>query len=62
MKLKPYPLWCCYDCGMKARNTQGLDEPIGTATYHIDVCEVCLETKEVTEPRDFGSPLFDGHW
>jgi len=26
----------------------------GVSTYHIGKCGVCKQTKEVTEPRDFG--------
>jgi hypothetical protein len=45
------PAWVCIDCGMKygRRIT-----PNHLATFHIGRCEVCGETKPVTEPRDFG--------
>jgi hypothetical protein len=61
VELKPYPEWVCYDCGINARLAVGKFTPIGTATYHIDKCDVCEEEKEVTEPRDFGYPKFKGH-
>lgn len=56
-KLKlPYPDWVCYDCGMKAR---GKPLPAWACpTYHEGKCDVCEETKDVTEPRDFGYPEF----
>jgi rRNA maturation protein Nop10 len=60
--MKPYPSWCCRECGMKARTEMGWDRPlIGCATYHMDTCDVCGVYKEVAEPRDFGYPEFEGH-
>lgn len=45
----PYPTWICSDCGNKHGNRK-----CGVATWHVDRCCICGETKEVTEPRDFG--------
>lgn len=62
MKLKPYPTWCCNQCGTHARKMMGRSEPkFGMATYHMDTCDVCGVYKEVTEPRDFSYPEFEGH-
>ena len=44
-----YPEWICHECGMK----YGRREP-GSATWHTGKCDVCGETKSVTQPRDFG--------
>ncbi len=57
-KLKPYPNWCCYACGIKASGGRKLHE---YATYHQARCDVCGEVAPVTEPRDFRYPGFAGH-
>lgn len=44
-----YPDWICYECGMK----YGRSEP-RKSTWHIGRCDICGETKSVTQPRDFG--------
>lgn len=50
-----YPTWVCFECAQKV----GGKFPEGhLATWHIDICDVCKETKSVTEPRDFGYPDF----
>lgn len=64
--MKPYPTWCCYECGKNAREfSTKAGHKVGpmilVSTYHEDTCDVCGETKSVTEPRDFGYPIFDGH-
>lgn len=46
---KPYPAWCCDDCGYKHGRRRA-----GIATWHAGTCDVCGEKKNVTEPRDFG--------
>ena len=49
---------------MEARKEMGWDKPLPEwhlATYHMDTCDVCGVYKEVTEPRDFGYPEFEGH-
>ena len=54
----PYPVWICLPCG----NRLGRGAPAGhVCTVHIGVCDVCGETRAVTEPRDFGY-LKDGWW
>lgn len=58
-ELKPYPAWCCYDCGVKARGKPLPEWSI--ATYHDAICPVCGKEAAVTEPRDFGYPKFEGH-
>lgn len=58
VKLKPYPAWVCHECGMKARG-----RPISkwhVATFHEGKCGACGKIKDVTEPRDYGYPKFDG--
>ncbi len=57
-KLKPYPNWCCYACGIKASGGRVLNE---YATYHYGTCPVCGGGGPVTEPRDFRYPRFAGH-
>lgn len=57
MKLKPYPLVICADCGRKYQTRGGS----GISTFHQDICDVCGEDKTVTEPRDYGFPTFPGH-
>lgn len=49
MKLEPD--WVCFDCA----KTRGARVPQGHCyTVHIGICGLCGQTKEVTEPRDFG--------
>lgn len=56
MKAKEYPDWVCGMCGLKAR---GMPLPAWACpTWHKGKCDVCGETKPVTEPRDFGYPVF----
>lgn len=51
---KPYPKWCCMDCGIK----YGKKTTEGVATFHLGECGVCGEMKSVTEPRDYNYPVF----
>jgi hypothetical protein len=51
-----YPDWICLPCG----KAYGRRE-VGLATWHPDVCDVCGQETQVTEPRDFGH-LKDGTW
>lgn len=44
-----YPVWVCLECGKK----HGRRVP-EVACWHIDLCDVCGQEKECTEPRDFG--------
>ncbi len=63
---EPYPSWVCDDCGIEANRQTCLKKygavPIkkkfNLSCYHIGKCEVCGETKDVTEPRDFFYPDF----
>jgi hypothetical protein len=52
----PYPAWVCADCGSRygKRGATG-----GHATWHIDACGICGETKACTQPRDFGNLVLD---
>lgn len=65
MPLKPYPTWCCYDCGWEARKATLNEYPLkpmtGVSTYHVETCQVCGSEVSVTQPRDFGYPNFEGH-
>lgn len=45
-----YPTWICQPCGIK----YGKRTSIGVATWHLDTCDICGNTDQVTEPRDFG--------
>lgn len=56
-KLKAYPTQVCFDCG-KQYMRPGFK--IGCPTVHDDVCQVCGAVIGVTEPRDFGYPVFPG--
>jgi len=49
-----YPSWICSDCGHKAQpDKKRINE---NATWHESKCDVCKETKPVTQTRDFGWP------
>ena len=61
--MNKYPSWVCSKCGLKALEHFVADKPqyaryLGrvTAIWHKDKCDVCQETKSVTEPRDFFYP------
>ena len=45
------PAWICSDCAAKVTSRKPC-----CACYHMDICEVCNEWKEVTQPRDYGYP------
>ena len=45
------PAWICSDCASKVTKKKPC-----CACYHMDICEVCNEWKEVTQPRDYGYP------
>lgn len=55
-KLKPYPRWCCFDCG----NKYGKSED-GVSTFHMGKCGVCGKITDVTEVRDWNYPDFPRH-
>lgn len=55
MTRKEYPHWVCADCGLKASKGKSFE----VSTFHEGECEVCGETKAVTEARDFFYPKFD---
>jgi hypothetical protein len=47
----PYPAWICRPCG----ETHGRRTPEGhISTWHEDICGICGNVTEVSEPRDFG--------
>lgn len=52
-----YPVWVCSECGNKAQKDKRRIHAV--ATFHSGWCEVCDQYKAVTEPRDFGYPVFD---
>lgn len=45
------PAWVCLDC---ASERGASPSPGHIHTIHTDVCGICGQEKEVTEPRDFG--------
>lgn len=49
-----YPAWVCSPCGEK----HGRMPEDHIATWHVDVCGWCGETRSCTEPRDFCWPAF----
>ena len=53
--MKKYPKWICSLCGKKYSKKQ-----FQISTWHKGVCDVCGETADVTEPRDFYYPDFSG--
>lgn len=63
---KDYPIDVCSDCGIEANRLTCLkkygEEPkkksFDVSTFHTGTCDVCGETKAVTEPRDFFYPDF----
>lgn len=49
--MKDSPVWICFDCGHR----YGRGMPQGhVCTTHEGVCDVCGQSKRVTELRDFG--------
>lgn len=54
--LKKYPVYCCTDCAEAAGGVLCKS----MSTWHYAVCSICGKNKPVTEPRDFGYPVFDG--
>lgn len=55
VRLSTYPEKVCHDCGTEA---VGSYKATHTSTYHEARCDVCGEVKGVTQPRDFGYPIF----
>lgn len=51
-----YPYLLCADCAEAA----GCKLQTLVSTFYPGVCEVCGETKTVTEARDYGDPWFAG--
>ena len=51
-----YPHWVCLDCVFG--RCRGRKNGQGVSTWHQGKCDVCGETKFVTEARDFGYPEF----
>jgi hypothetical protein len=50
-----YPTWVCSFCAKIA----GGKIPRGHVyTIHIGICDICGRRTKVTEPRDFGYPVF----
>lgn len=50
-----YPGWVCSPC---AKAAGGVFPDGHLATFHYDHCHVCGHWRSVTEPRDFGYPIF----
>lgn len=45
------PAWVCFDCATKRQAST----PEGHCyTVHQDICGICNQMKDVTEPRDYG--------
>lgn len=55
-----YPEWVCLDCGSEAlKHPANADKKIFEySTWHEGICEVCGQKKTITQPRDFGYPIF----
>lgn len=51
--MKKYPDWICDSCGDKYGKYSA-----GCSTFHTGICGVCGEEASVTEPRDYGYPVF----
>jgi len=49
-----YPQWVCRECGLKASR----GKCFSVSTSHKGFCDVCGNTRLVTEPRDFFYPKF----
>jgi hypothetical protein len=63
-KMKQYPAWICWDCGLKLGKWYATSAYTGpknhSATMHYDTCDVCgKHDVPCTEPRDYGH-LIDG--
>jgi len=54
MKRKKIIHWTCYRCGWEASNHRSTT----IQTYHEGKCEVCGETRPITEAKDFFHPDF----
>jgi hypothetical protein len=52
-----YPDWICKEC---AKMGNGRIPTL--ATFHDNICGVCNEWKNVTEPRDYGYPNVKSNW
>lgn len=60
------PCNICYECGVAANVLTCFKKygkrperlSFATSTYHVDICDVCGERKDCTEPRDFFHPDF----
>lgn len=51
----------CSDCGhaaMKLPENKG-KRPFQVSTFHTGKCDVCKETKAVTQTRDYMYPVFE---
>lgn len=48
-----YPSWICSQC---ARAAGGSMNHKHICAWHMGLCQVCNEWKEITQPRDFGYP------
>lgn len=63
---KSYPKKVCAECGISANVLTCLKKygwrphqlAYSVSTYHKGTCDVCVEEKHVTEPRDFFYPDF----
>lgn len=54
-----YPGWVCSDCAYK---NGGLFPKGHCATFHAGICGWCSQKKTVTQPRDYGYPLYENIW
>ncbi len=52
-----YPQWICKDCAI---NNSGIWPEGHHGSFHGGVCGWCEEEKGVTQPRDWGYPIYLG--
>jgi hypothetical protein len=52
-----YPAWVCGQCAVAHG---GIWAKGHVATFHDGPCGWCGENRAVTEPKDYGYPIYDG--
>lgn len=57
--LNYYPQDVCFKCGMEASPDEEMENL--RAVWRLGVCDMCRETRVVTNPENFGNPEFKGY-